>query len=194
MRSWNGLAYATHRDVYEPHDDTYLLGEVVEQEVQPGQLFVEVGTGAGLVAMCAARAGAKVLATDRNDIALRLARDNARANHLEIEPLQMDLIAALRRADVVAFNPPYLPTADDEHVEGPLDWAFDGGLDGNQVVLRLVQQMEEARPAVVLIIHSSLSDPAPLDAQMDLLGYQRSIVSRETHFMETLTVRRYARF
>lgn len=192
--NWDGLFVATHRDVYEPSDDTFLLAQVVKDHVTAGQRFVEVGCGAGLVSLAAARNGAHVISTDRNPLATGLTRQNARENRLNLEAVVTDLLAGLTGPiDVVAFNPPYLPTADDEHVEGPLDWAFDGGPDGNEVALRFADQVAVLRPATVLIIHSSLSDPAPLMDRMDVAGYKHDVVADVRLPYERLFVRCFRR-
>ncbi len=193
---WDGLFIATHRDVYEPHDDTWLLAKVVKQRVGPGDRFLEVGCGTGVVAMCAARNGATVSAVDINPHAVELLRHNAKQNRLRIDVREADLLAGAGGPfDVIAFNPPYLPTAEDEKVQGVLNHAFDGGPDGNQVVLRFAAQLEALpaadRPREVLVVHSSLSDPTALESAMGKLGYQEEIVAREKHFMEELWVRRF---
>lgn len=193
---WNGLFIATHDDVYEPHDDTWLLANVVAARVRPGDRFLEVGCGTGVVAMCAARAGATVTAVDINPHAVELCQHNGKQNQLRIAAREADLLdGAGGPFDVIAFNPPYLPTADDEKVQGVLNHAFDGGPDGNQVVLRFASQLaarpEAQRPREILIVHSSLSDPAPLADALAQLGYATEIVAREKHFMEELWVRRF---
>ncbi len=127
---WKGLLVQTHEDVYKPSDDTFLLADVVRERVGPGKRFLEVGSGAGLVAMVAAEAGAEAFATDMNPHAAQLIGHNARANQLRVHVVRTDLVAGINgQFDVVAFNPPYLPTAEDERVPGPLNLAFDGHCD-----------------------------------------------------------------
>lgn len=190
---WDGLLVETHADVYQPGDDTFLLAGAVQDRVGAGMHFVEVGCGAGLVSLAAARAGAAVLAIDRNPLAAALTRHNARSNGLAVDAVVGDLLQPLRGPiDVVAFNPPYLPTAPDEVLEGPINLAFDGGPDGNQTVLRFAGQLErlEGRPTV-LVVHSSLSDPGPLDQAMARLGYRMAVAAEEKLPYEVLTVRTY---
>jgi release factor glutamine methyltransferase len=191
---WDGLFIATHRDVYEPSDDTFLLARVVANHVGPGTRFLEVGCGTGLVSLVAARAGAQVTCTDANAYAVRLARENAKQNGLRMDAIEADLLRGLVGPyDVVAFNPPYLPTGPDDKVDGPLNLAFDGGPDGNAVALRFATQLGALRPlpATVLVVHSSLSDPEPLATAMARLGYRRDVAARESHFQEQLTVQRF---
>ncbi len=192
----DGHAYfiATHPEVYVPSDDTFLLASAVAALVRPGMKFLEVGCGAALVSILAARAGAKVTATDLNPHAINIALHNARQNKVPLEIVQTDLLDGLDGPfDLVAFNPPYLPTAPDDVVPGPINLAFDGGKDGNGTVLRFAAQLGRlaVRPPTVLVVHSSLSDPAPLAAAMETLGYACDVTHEESHFFEKLAVRRF---
>lgn len=195
---WDGLKIALHDDVYEPGDDTWMLARVVQRHVGAGDRFLEVGCGTGLVALAAARLGAVCTATDRNPFAVRTAARNAAANRLPLDVVQTDLLAGLCGPfDVVAFNPPYLPTAEHEHLPGPLDWAFDGGPDGNVVVRRFVAQVEGlvARghgPRELLVVHSSIADTTVLEQGLARLGYGCTVEETGRFFYESITVRRFA--
>ena len=193
---WDGIFYATHPEVYDPSDDTFLLARVVRDSVGPGDRFLEVGCGTGVVSIAAGQRGAQVTCTDANPHAVRLAYQNAKQNAVGVQALETDLMAGVPGPfDAIAFNPPYLPTTDDDRVSGPLNLAFDGGESGNDVVLRFVDQLEAATwtppPRLVLILHSSLSDPGPLMDRMAALGYVADVAAEERHFMERLTVRRF---
>ncbi len=193
---YDGLFVGTHAEVYEPHDDTFLLARAVKAHVSQGKRFLEVGCGAGVIAMTAAREGAEVTATDANPFAVELCRHNAKQNRLSIHVVETDLLEGLEGPfDVVAFNPPYLPTDEEDKVSGPLNLAFDGGPDGNVVVLRFAEQIAALSPlpSDILVIHSSLSDPAPLRERLGALGYQEEVVEEEKHFYERLWVRRFYR-
>lgn len=187
---------ALHDDVYRPSDDTLLLAKAVHAEVRPGDRFLEVGCGAGYVALVAARAGAQVTATDANPHAVALARHNARGNGVQITVAEGDLLAGQRGPfDVVAFNPPYLPTAGEDVVPGPLNLAFDGGPDGNAVVLRFAEQVGRLAPLprCVLVVHSTLSDPEPFQTALGRFGYRNDVAAEEAHAFERLTVQRFRR-
>lgn len=191
---WEGLFLATHNDVYLPSDDTFLLARAVKESVRARDRFLDVGCGAGLVSLAAARAGARAVACDLNPHAVLLTRHNAQENGLHVDAVRCDLLGGLAGPfDVVAFNPPYLPTAEEDHVEGLLDLAFDGGPDGNQVVLNFADQLAQldGLPRQVLVVHSSLSDPRPLEEAMGRLGYQAEVALEENHFYEVLTVRSF---
>ncbi len=192
---WQGLRYGTHPDVYRPDADTFLLARAAVDAVRPEERFLEVGCGAGLVSQAAARAGAKVTATDLNPHAVELCRRNAEMNGLAVDVQERDLLDGLAGPfDVVAFNPPYLPTGPEDVVPGPLNLAFDGGRDGNETVLRFASQVAalSERPRLILVVHSSLADPRPLETALAPLGYSVRVVAEESHFFETIAVRAFS--
>ncbi len=194
----DGHAYAIvlDKDVYRPSDDTFLLAKAVHANVRPGERFLEVGCGSGLVSLVAARAGADVVACDLNPHAVAATRRNAAENRLALTAVESDLLtAAPGPFDVVAFNPPYLPTGPEEILPGPLNLAFDGGPDGNATVLRFAEQVGRLRPPprLILVVHSSLADPVALEDALGKLGYNCSVVAEESHFFERLAVRAFNR-
>lgn len=156
----HGVKYGVRPDVYDPSDDTFLLMEAVRRE-RPGRLL-EVGTGAGLVAIAAAQAGHDVTATDWSAAALRLARANAKANDVRIRFLRAHLTRGIRAEsfDTIAFNPPYLPTAPEERIRGPLNRAFDGGPTGLEVAREFLERLDGA--STILLVASTLQDAQEL--------------------------------
>ncbi|MFW6437064.1 MAG: HemK2/MTQ2 family protein methyltransferase [Halococcoides sp.] len=117
-------------EVYEPAEDSRLLAEALDEHLQPGETLLDVGTGSGEVAASVADRAGRVITTDLNPHACRRARDRGlpvvRAN-------LMDPIAA-DAADVIAFNPPYLPTPADEERDDWLARALSGGPDGRRAI------------------------------------------------------------
>ncbi|HXQ48990.1 MAG TPA: methyltransferase domain-containing protein, partial [Thermoplasmata archaeon] len=90
--------------MYPARADTFLL--LPFAEVSAGTSFLEVGTGGGLVALAAARRGARVVATDRNPHALRRLAAIATAERLDLRLVRTDLARGLGRFDRVVANPP----------------------------------------------------------------------------------------
>jgi release factor glutamine methyltransferase len=138
---------ATRRDgdadaVYPPREDSLLL--LPFARVEPHSSLLEVGAGAGLAAREAARAGARVVATDRNPIALRWLQRRARAEGLDVRLVRTDLARGVGRFDRILANPPYLPTRPEERDRDRWhNLALDGGPDGCQVTERLVDSLAD---------------------------------------------------
>lgn len=113
----------THKFVYEPSDDSYLLLENLF--ANKGDYCLDIGTGTGILAIELAKRGCKVVATDINEYALKIAKENAILNNVEdlIEFRKSNLFDNVpEKFDFIVFNPPYLPCDD----EGILESAWAG--------------------------------------------------------------------
>jgi release factor glutamine methyltransferase len=195
--TWEGLAIATHPDVYVPSDDTFLLARNAGHG--PGRTVVEVGCGTGVASMAAARSGSRVVAADVNPFAVRLARENASRNGLRVETVRMDLLAAVRAdtIDRLMLNPPYLPTAPGERVRGPLNLAFDAGPEGRSFVERLAGQLERLRngwrPGFEgQLVVSTVQDVAWVRQRLDQAGYRTGVLDQVPMELERLILLGFA--
>jgi release factor glutamine methyltransferase len=101
--------------------------------------FLEVGCGTGIVALCAARAGASVTAVDINPEAARCTIANAARNGLRIDVQISDVFSAIEDScfDVIAWNPPFLSGTPTSFAEG----AFYGGNDFD-VIRKFAKEVE----------------------------------------------------
>lgn len=183
-----GIRYATRDDVYDPHDDTELLIEAVR--TQAGESALDLGCGAGLVGIQMRKLGARVLCADLNGSALRLARENAKRNNVDVFVARSDMTKALRlgRFDVVAFNPPYLPTTPKERLETPLNYAFDGGDDGLGPTNRFLDECQRDPPGRVFLIGSSLQGNGGVERSATARGMRVRVACTKNLSWETLTV------
>jgi release factor glutamine methyltransferase len=104
-----------------------ILARFVSSLPLTGKSFLDVGCGSGLIGMCAARAGAQVMAVDINGEAVRCTLANAERHELPIKVQQSDLFSAIgaRQFDAIAFNPPFLLGT----AQSAADRAFYGGLN-----------------------------------------------------------------
>jgi release factor glutamine methyltransferase len=103
-----------------------------------GKSFLEIGCGSGVVALCAARAGADVTAVDINPVAVQCTSVNAANNKLCVNAQAGDLFSSLGGAqfDVIAWNPPFLP----KEPKSPAEAAFYGGRNF-EVIRRFVNDV-----------------------------------------------------
>lgn len=81
-----------------------------------GRSFLELGAGAGRVALVAARKGAHVTASDINPVAITTIGLNAQRNALSVRTVQSDLFDALPgHFDLIVVNPPYYAIDPPDH-------------------------------------------------------------------------------
>lgn len=116
---------------------------------RPGRVRVaDVGTGSGCIAVAIARSlpFCDVVAIDRSDEALEVTRRNAARHDVSgrVHCVQGDLLAGVPGPfDAVVSNPPYVPARDIAGLQPEIrdhepSQALDGGLDGLDVIRRLV--------------------------------------------------------
>ncbi len=98
-----GMAFGTGT-----HHTTCLCMEALENAVQPGHTVFDVGTGSGILAIAAAKLGAKsVVAIDLDGVAVKVAKENVEKSGLAsvIAVREGDLLTAVAgKADVIAAN------------------------------------------------------------------------------------------
>ena len=116
--------------VYQPEADTFLLLAAAQAEVKPGDRVLEIGTGSGSIAAALVQ-DCGVVATDINPHAAFCAKKEG------LDVVRCDLFSGLRGTfDLILFNPPYLPTRPEEHLDDWLEYALDGGASGRDVIER----------------------------------------------------------
>jgi release factor glutamine methyltransferase len=195
-----GRTFKADRRALVPRPETELLVEAALAALPEEGALLDLGTGSGCVAVTVAleRPRARVLATDLSAEALALARENAEALGASVELFQGDLYAPLPpelRFDVVAANPPYVPSPEVPGLARELSHepalALDGGEGGLAVARRVVAGAPpRLRPGGVLAVemHESHRESLPrlcleagferAEARQDLAGLWRYVVAR----------------
>ena len=160
-REFFSLSFRVTRDVLIPRPETEsLVVRLIDLAkefgiTRPNLRIADVGTGSGIIAICAAKhlPQARVVAIDSSDAALTVARQNVAdhgvANRTEF--VQSDLFDAVgqdRRFQIIASNPPYV--RESELARLPADvrdfeprQALVAGPRGTEVIERLIAQAAE---------------------------------------------------
>ncbi len=74
-----GMAFGTGT-----HETTSMCIEIIENHDISDKEIIDIGTGSGILAICAGKLGAKrVIATDLDEVAVSAAKSNIKLNHLE---------------------------------------------------------------------------------------------------------------
>jgi release factor glutamine methyltransferase len=168
--------------VYQPQQDTHLLMRAMCREgVAPGMHVLDLCTGSGALAVCAARLGAQVTAVDIAWRAVLSARANALLSRRRIRVLHGDLAGHDRRYDLVVSNPPYVPSPEPAPPTRGAARAWDAGHDGRAVVDRICDSAPRALAphGVLLMVHSALCDTGATIAALARNGLRAKVTDRE---------------
>jgi release factor glutamine methyltransferase len=150
-----GLDFIVSPAVLIPRPETELLVEQAlawlrERRLQDSVgLALDVGCGSGCIAVALAKntPRLRVIASDCSSAALGVARENITRYELadRVACVRADLLPALiEPVDLVCANLPYIPSENLSSLR-PARWepalALDGGLDGLEVIRRLLEQL-----------------------------------------------------
>jgi release factor glutamine methyltransferase len=112
--------------------------------LQSGDAVLDLGAGAGLIGIIAAKRGHRVVATDVVPAYAECLRANALLNgvgdRLTVRVGDLFAPVAEESFDVIAVNPPQLPTPPDREWQDPQSRVDNGGPDGWQVLDRIIQE------------------------------------------------------
>lgn len=156
-----------------------------------GKHVVDIGTGSGILALAAARAGAEnVIATDINPNAALTAAENARANGMDgrVMALCTNLLSALASRplfDVILSSPP-------KHAGEPRNLADRGwhaGPNYRDIEALFDQSRERLKPGGRLyVMVSSDSDLDLFGALIDRAGFRARPVYERSLYIESLII------
>ncbi|NQU23413.1 MAG: peptide chain release factor N(5)-glutamine methyltransferase [Candidatus Nealsonbacteria bacterium] len=194
-REFYSLSFRVTPDVLIPRPETELLVvallDLARSRPAGKPLTVaDVGTGSGIVAICAAKElpSCRVTAIDVSPAALAVARENAAEHHVaeQIELVESDLFAAVdpqQRFDFIVSNPPYVTTAELETLSPDVRnfepyRALAAGKQGVDVIERLIRQAgDRLRSGGHLLFEVS---PTVHDAARSLLESDERFTPGET--------------
>jgi len=156
-----------------------------------GRAVADIGTGSGILALAAARAGAKsVLAVDINPHAAKAACDNAEINGLRdrISAVCSNLLTALdarRMFDVIVSNPPYFAGEPRDLA----DRAWHSGPAHRDIVALFEQSRERLKPGGrMYVLFSTRADLEFLRTLMETAGFRSRPVSERSILIDTFVI------
>eukprot|EP00931_Biecheleriopsis_adriatica_P045507 TRINITY_DN26067_c0_g1_i2.p1 TRINITY_DN26067_c0_g1~~TRINITY_DN26067_c0_g1_i2.p1 ORF type:complete len:247 (+),score=45.91 TRINITY_DN26067_c0_g1_i2:19-759(+) len=205
-------------EVYPPSDDTFLLLEALATDAHRLQVLrpsicLEIGCGSGAVSAglwevlrghaggstdLAPRKGPLLLAVDKNPAAVACTASLLRNRAVPLpECVRSSLTSSLRLAgsvDIVICNPPYVPTEDEEEMQGTgisVSWA--GGARGREIIDVLLPQVSEllAPGGLFYLVCIAENEPEEIMCNARGLGMGASLARREERGMEELSILRF---
>lgn len=181
--------------VYPPAEDSVLLAK--EASKLKGKIL-EIGCGSGICSIAAAAASPKnqIIGVDINPAAVSCSKKNANANNAKNCTFYVsDLFSNVPKGekfDYILFNPPYLPTADEEKLKDALEnAAYDGGKSGMRVIAKFLREAPAflKKNGKILIVATSLGNVDGKIAKIgEKMGFESKEISCEKFFFEKIGV------
>lgn len=171
-------------EVYEPSEDSFLLAEASLAEIKGAEKILEIGCGCGIIsAVIKANTDATVLGIDINPHAVKCSKDNG------IEVIRGDLLSSIRgKFDILIFNPPYVPTPDEERTNDWLNTALDGGHDGRRIIYKFLEDAGEhlVDNGRLFLLISSITGIEEIKSKLKSLDYSVKECIQEKYSFEQL--------
>jgi methylase of polypeptide subunit release factors len=188
-----GFRFVVPPTVFHPR--TFVTGEYFAGFIDGldlcGRRVADVGTGSGILALAAARAGAReVVAIDINPHAARAASENARINGLgdRVTGICSNLLSGLAAEplfDVIVSNPPYFPGEPRDLA----DRAWHSGPEHRDIAELFVQARQRlASDGRMYVLFSARSDLGLLGALMERANFRAHLVSERSILIDTFVV------
>lgn len=183
-----GLTLKVDRRALIPRPETeYLIELLVPQFPLPPPRVLDLGTGSGAIALALGKAWPEItiVASDRSDEALALARENADLNGLSarVSFLSSDWFSSLPASDkfdLIISNPPYLSDEETDDAEPevknyePRD-ALSAGQDSAVALEHIIRgARDRLNPGGRLALETGIAQHARLQALLQAEGYQAS--------------------
>ena len=182
LYAWRGCLFRVPDGVQPPKAGSRFFCRHLA--VHSGERVLEIGSGLGLAAVLAAKAGATVVATDVVPGAVEAIRANALLNGVSVDARLGDCYAPVagERFELICTNPPQMPTPPDRARRDAAAAADNGGVDGWEILDRVIA----GAPAhlgpggrLVFTIFAFLGKKTAF-AKLEAAGFRPSIVASET--------------
>lgn len=187
-----------HDSVYDPAEDSFILLDALEADAaelraRKPTICLEIGSGSGIASTFLSTivepSSALFLSTDINPHACLATLATSNLNQAHLNPINTNLVSPILErieaaggADVLVFNPPYVPTEEDEltktQLEAEIGATWAGGADGmvvTDIVLDLLPRILNPNGGTLYLVAVSANQPAQIIATMAERGFHGEV-------------------
>lgn len=207
-------------DVYKPSDDTYLLIDYFNEnvneiyfdglDIKKIKYILDMGTGTGIIALFLneikkriVNFSPRIFASDLLENAIKCAKLNEVINNLEksINFIHSDLFTSfpenlLNTFNIIIFNPPYLPPLKSKNMSAKKDQdkSWNGGEGGIELFLEFISQVKPfinlSQKFYIYYISSSVSKFEEINDELIKNGFKNKILNKTHLFFEDIILNR----
>lgn len=200
-----------HDSVYEPAEDSFILLDALEVDAaelraSKPTICLEIGSGSGIASAFLSTivdpASALFMSTDINPEACLATHATSILNRAHLNPIHTNLVSPILErleaaggADVLVFNPPYVPTDEDEltktQLEAEIGATWAGGVDGmvvTNVVLDLLPRILNPNGGRIYLVAVSANQPAQIVSNMAEHGFDGEVSHVSERFPQCIRV------
>jgi release factor glutamine methyltransferase len=189
-----GLDFQVEPGVLIPRHDTEILVEEALRRAPGAGRVLDLGVGSGCIAIALATrlAGAEVVGVDISESALGVAASNATALGVTLDLRRGSFFEAVpgERFDLIASNPPYIPTAELETLQPEVQQyeprtALDGGPDGLDCYRRILGgASDHLLPGGWLLVEVGAGQSDAVRALFAAAGFTAIVTAMDTNSIE----------
>jgi release factor glutamine methyltransferase len=153
-----------HENVYEPSEDTFLFIDTILKNTSlfKNKTILEMGCGSGIISIILSKFAKEINCVDINQDAIELTKQNVKNNNIKnIKIKYSNLFSNIKnKYDIIIFNTPYLPQNNEETIESALNYAWDGGLSGRDIIDKFLKDAPNylTTNGEIIELESSLSN------------------------------------
>lgn len=180
-RGFWSLDLAVDASTLIPRPDTELLVSLALSKLRRGMCIADLGTGTGAIALslAAERSDIKVIATDLQPAAIRLAERNRHSHDLSnVSLVQMAWLGGFQPQvfDLIISNPPYIEQTDPHLSQGDVRFepltALISGKDGLDDIRQIVTQARRClKPGGWLLVEHGYDQSERVQALFSEAGF-----------------------
>jgi len=196
------LKSADYEQVYEPAEDSFLLLDALEMELDKiirlnPQVCVEVGSGSGIIstALSLKLPYSYFIVTDVNVSACKVTLATAACNKTRLEVINTRTLSGLMprlcdKVDVLLCNPPYVATEEQETGHDDIKASWAGGDLGMSVTNEVVDLLRLllSQNGVAYIVLEQCNKPQKVEEYVRSLGLNFETVITRRAGIELLSV------
>jgi release factor glutamine methyltransferase len=190
--------YKANFDVYEPAEDTFLLLDSLEKDAEfltnlDPFMILEIGSGSGIVIsfLSLILPYRLLFATDINRNACQSTIETSILNQTNVHVINTQFMNSLRvQPEVIIFNPPYVPSTQQELGQDDIKASWAGGIDGRQVIDSLISNLESFKGVLYLVLVNE-NKPKEICDMMAQKGFKSTLIMYRVSGWEGLSVYRF---